>query len=739
MKFRNKKTGEVIEGSEAEMEAVLTELEKSGEIDEWEEFGNSPSYTERKKFFEDKYGKGSVPSYLSEFAPYTYGRIMEGKAGTPDKTFNLGNLPGNVLATAKDVSTLVPRVGNALISQVQNEWNGAQAPLEIGRTREDVNSPAAQFFLDPLMMPLGMGAKLLGKGVQAASYLGGKIASKLPKIGENAAPVGEVAGAGAAGAAEGIGIDAANSYVNDGEFDPSFGAKFGGAIESLGKGAQLVLQKMGSNYIKSVVTLLMYGNTSRTHISDDTLKAFLAEPKNRELLKFALDEIASGRNLSPFIIDRGKKLAGITDKTKVNAVKSLEGQPMLPSNAYEGGSLMEQRVNKNKALFEDQNTEDYFVKKKFGTEKQDVTEQEFGRDFGDNREFVPTDKKEHGTDPYYKTPVDRDLEDFGLKYSNLDALAQNAKTRSGEMSPEELEMLDKIKAQIDGDIKLVRGYSPDYVINSNKFFGDRRPFSLEFQENEFKPFIKSAGELSGEFKKELNRMIVAAKKETGAVSDLLHEAFNGNERSILERAFTYSDEAPIKVKNGYRDAMDWFDDELAEHARDLSGGTITNSKGVEGIQGAETAKDYVYGTYYAKVMEALKKDRALNPELVTTLYGQAALHNDYEVMRSIVGLLERLGVPTNVIKKFTDVGGNYSMLNKARVGLSKKASGEGNVLNKTWLAPIVPQTGVNLPNIVGYRTQKKNFNLNDLSTTKNPTNTGSIVRGGVYNLGNNRN
>ena len=32
MKFRNKKTGEIIEGTEQEMEEVLSELEKTGEI-----------------------------------------------------------------------------------------------------------------------------------------------------------------------------------------------------------------------------------------------------------------------------------------------------------------------------------------------------------------------------------------------------------------------------------------------------------------------------------------------------------------------------------------------------------------------------------------------------------------------------------------------------------------------------------------------------------------------------------
>ena len=194
---------------------------------------------------------------------------------------------------------------------------------------------------------------------------------------------------------------------------------------------------------------------------------------------------------------------------------------------------------------------------------------------------------------------------------------------------------------------------------------------------------------------------------------------------------------PIKVKKGYRDAMDWFDDELTEHARALSGKTITNSKGVEGIQGAGTAKDYVYGTYYAKVMETLKRDRALNPELVTTLYGQAALHNDYKVMESILGLLRRLDVPEDVIKKFSDVGGNYSMLNKAMVGLKKKGSGDDNPLKKTLVGPFIPQEGVNLPNILGYRLQKGNFNLDNLSTYSNPTNLGVGVRGTMYNLGEN--
>jgi len=642
------------------------------------------TYQQRKDYF-----GGGVLGALAEAFPSLAEQKMQGNDG-----FNLGTVKAGI----HDVASFPGRV----LSSFANKSNiiGGGGEFNLGqRSGEEGGNIAGNIARDPItLLTIGTGG-LLANGVKFG-------ANALSKLGT----AGRYIGAGLAGAAEGAGIDAASAALNDRELtgkDLAIGAGLGAGFEAIGTGIQQLLQKFGKDYVKAVASSLRLGNTDRV-MTDEEFIEFLADPRNRDALDKALKAGSDGLNATPFVGDRGKKLQPEVNKAKKEAESVLQGEDIF--RGFDDG------IDPNIPIGEQNDMR-----------KLNALGAKQG---GETETMNLATKYKEKKNSTYKPNAYRYMDKFFGKYNKIQSKVLEKPSVERPMSQDEAFLLNQLKNEMEGDKSIIAGYTPEKVISGNKFLSDRMPFNDEFYENTLKPFLDGNKNVSHAFLTELHKIVGGTKVAKDKAAEL-REALSGLEETALKRAFTKSDKN-IEVKKGYDYAMKKFKDALSDYAEMRIGRPGVNAKGQDYIVGEENMKDYAY-TYLRHVQDALKRNGALKPDEIVSLYGMATNVNDKTVQDAIIQLLRDLKVSDSAVKKFEQVGGNYAMLNKARTRMKKNAN-EDNPFKGTMLAPIVPQEGFNTKNALGYKIQGGNINLGDLSTTNNPTTPGIIVRD-LYNLG----
>lgn len=675
MKFRNKKTGEIIEGTEQEMEEVFSELEKTGEIVDWEEYRETESvpvekkpqkttYEERKDYF-----GGGASGALAEAFPNLAEQYMQG-----NRDYNLGTLRAGI----SDAFSLPGR----FVASAANKSNilGGSGEFNLGARSGEGTNLAGSIARDPITGATSVAGGPLAAGVKGAANLGKSVLGN----------AGRVVGGIGAGAVEGAGLEIASSALKEGELPSgknlAIGAGFGAGFEGVGQAVNMLMQKYGKNLVDASVAALLKGNVN-AHVTDAEKAVFLADPKNIDALNRVLKQQTSGKNALPVISgsDRGKTLQKDVDAALGEAQATIKNEPMLND-----GDLGEE-IYLNKTIYK--------------PGQRNVEDLNYQRDIPESRNF--RSKKGLTKDFKYQTKAEYDIEKFADKYAGISEVFNRGAINDGPITADELKFLDMMKSEIRKDGRVLKGYDPDFVLSSNKFFEDRLPFSDAKLSARIDKMQKEHGPsgFSREFVDEVRRLGNEATEGIGQKTvDKINKAYDG-EWNKLERAFAYTDpnkEPPILVRKGLRDALDRFADTLDEQALKSVGDWRKNSKGELYFVTKEKSKKYNY-QYLAHLQETLgnvKNNKHLTAESIAGLYSDATMRNDNVVKDAIIKLLEDMGLSEQSVNAFKAKAGNYSMLHKAREAMKnpkKDDSLKGTIFNA-----VVPQEGFNFKNSLGY-------------------------------------
>lgn len=715
--FKSSKLKKGIDPKAAGYKIEVEDFEEESSANQEPE-SSKTSYEDRKNAF-----RRVDERILSEAFPNIAEQVMNG-----NQKFDLGM----IRAGLSDAFSLPGRAVSAYMSSMPN-MNGERGSFDLGRRTGEGTNIAGTIARDPVTGATVLGGQLLARGIQGGARLG-----KFLLGGQGFA---RGVGGTVAGAAEGVGIEGASSVLNDRDFTKEgavVGAVSGGAFEGLGQAAQALLQKYGKNLVKSSVQALNLGNTDRA-LTDEELVRFLSNQRNVDALEKTLDAASSGRNMTPFVNDRGKALEGVLEQSRNDAIYTLGGEPSLNRGFDNGVDFsnptsgdMQRRMNAFNTPAEQLETiHPKTVYKEGGRSTEELN-------YPPPRKFTSRKKPNDNKDYRYQSNAEFNIEKFADKWASVSDKIDGANVRPGDISADEAVMLDLLKGEAEKDARIVKGYTPDKVISSNKFLNDRNPFSTGFVDKDFSDFIASKNRegLSTEFIREVRSIAGKNDMEGRKVTDAIIENIDnrGLRPSEIERAFAYSKNDPIAVSKGYRKAIDRFSDTLSDYADGKVGTSGRNAKGERYVVGKDNMKKYAY-TYLARVQEILEKKGALKPEDIVDLYGLATNVNDNTVQDAVIHLLKDLKVSERAISDFEKNAGSYAMLNKARTRMKRNAN-EDNPFKGTMVAPIYPQEGFNSANAIGYRLQKENFDLGRGAMTPmdNPTKYGKTARA-VYNLG----
>lgn len=632
--------------------------------------GGRSTYEQRKEYF-----KNTSPT-LAEMFPNLAERQMQGD----------DNFVADINAGVSDALSYPGR----MVAAIGNKVLGNDEGYNLGRRSGE---PGGSGFGNGLRNPSTIPSLLIAPGLKA---------------GKTAFDIGKRLISGAVTGAELEGLDAS---MNGREPNYAVGATFGGGMEGVGVVAGLareLMRKFGVNLERAVASALRLGNTDRV-LTEREFREFMADPDNMSSYRKTMEAVTSGRNASPFVTDRGKALMPAIEEAENKGVQALSGQAPLERgwsyNIDMNLPVTEQRIARQKNALNDKDVETYTQKTVFKPGKKDVSSDAFPTDYATARTFG----KPEGKTGLYQSPMEYNLERFADKWDNIGKSINGAPTHYGPMTPDEVAILKKMRENLDGDLNLINGYTPEKLIETNKFLGDRVPFNNSFLDKEVGAFLDARGRdgVSSKFVEEVNRINGEALSNGERVMRSVRDPIEGKNAAVVERAFAYmaGDEAKIAVKKGYRDAVDKFSDSLSDYVDRSSGEIRKNAKNEQYVVDKDRMKKYAY-TYLDKVQKALEKNGALDPKDVIGLYGEAVKVNDAEVQKFVIELLEDLKIDKGVIENFKKESRDYVMLNKARTRLKKNATDNSNPLQGTTLAPIYPQEGVNTANILGYMGDK---------------------------------
>ena len=709
------------------------------------------SYEDRKNRF-----NGTGERILSEVFPNVAEQVMNGNGGM---RFNLGkgNAASNYDLAKAGVSDMYSLPGR-LVSAYENKIYGGVpegkgafgGTFDLGRRSGEDTGFLGTVARDPVTLATILGGKALSKGVQLGSRAGKYLWGKARGLTDNliGRETGSMLGGAAAGAGEGAALEKLSSELNDREPEYAIGAVTGGLFEGLGQAAQSLLQKYGKNLVKAAAQSAHLGNTDRA-LTDAELVQFLSNERNVDAMDKILEAASSGRNMTPFVNDRGKALEGVLEQSKNDAVATLKNEPMLDGGWAKGVDFTDPSKGGMQRRMNSFNTPDSEIEQipeitiyKGGAKNEGELNYPPERDIFSRRK--KKDKNVYG----YQSYPEYNIEKFGDKWNEVRDIAddmensvfrdENGNVVRKMMNQEEKELFDLLKADADKDVKIVLGYTPEKIISKNKFLGDRVPFSQETlqQLSDFAKYNRRNG-FSQEFVNKVRNLANENDFTAEITSNNIRKAFDdtGRRASEIERAFTYAKgDSRYAVKKGYEKAIRQFADDLSEYADLRTGEVGKNALGQDYIVGNDKMKKYAY-TYLARVQEILKKRGNLDAEEIAALYADATNVNDVTVQNAILKLLRNLKIPNETIENFKNVGGTYAMLNKARTRMKRNAN-EDNPFKGTMAAPIYPQEGFNAANAIGYRVQKSNikYGKDGITAKDDPTALGIGART-VYNLG----
>lgn len=638
----------------------IVEVEPESSVEEPEK----TTYEGRKEYF----GGGALGA-LAEAFPNLAEQYMQG-----NRDYNLGTLRAGI----SDAFSLPGR----FVASAANKSNilGGGGEFNLGARSGEGTNLAGSIARDPITGATSVAGGPLAAGVKGTANLGKSVLGN----------AGRVIGGVGAGAIEGAGLEIASSALKEGELPSgknlAIGAGFGAGFEGVGQAVNMLMQKYGKNLVDASVAALLKGNVN-AHVTDAEKAVFLADPKNIDALNRVLKQQTSGKNALPVISgsDRGKTLQKDVDAALGEAQATIKNEPMLND-----GDLGEE-IYLNKTIYK--------------PGQRNVEDLNYQRDIPESRNF--RSKKGLTKDFKYQTKAEYDIEKFADKYAGISEVFNRGAINEGPITADELKFLDMMKSEIRKDGRVLKGYDPDFVLSSNKFFEDRLPFSDAKLSARIDKMQKEHGPngFSREFVDEVRRLGNEATEGIGQKTvDKINKAYDG-EWNKLERAFAYTDpnkEPPILVRKGLRDALDRFADTLDEQALKSVGDWRKNSKGELYFVTKEKSKKYNY-QYLAHLQETLgnvKNNKHLTAEAIAGLYSDATMRNDNVVKDAIIKLLEDMGLSEQSVNAFKAKAGNYSMLHKAREAMKnpkKDDSLKGTVFNA-----VVPQEGFNFKNSLGY-------------------------------------
>lgn len=724
-------------------------LEVEKEYDEQEETEKQPTTREQRR---EAFGNDA------EYWPNVAEEFLKGNTG-----FNLGTLKAGI-------GDFLSLPGRTISAYANHALSGGDASnykenFNLGTRSEESGNMLDKIARDPVTPLFSGGGRLLAEGVGIGANVGNKVLGLFGKgagkVGEkiaasNVSPLivspstkiaaekafnlgsralenrtlGRSIGGAVAGAGEGALTELLDSEMNNREPDYLMGASLGGAFEGAGQIVQNMLRSFGENLVKASVAAIMKGNVN-ANVTNEEIAQFLKDPKNVESLKRVLEQQSRGRNALPFSgSDRGKTLQGDVNNAMNKAINTIADEKVLKNSPDAKYALYD-----NKTLFNPgvRNAEDYNYQREIFPIKGET-------DYIDRRSFKNRSGKKLTRDYGYQSNAEYNLEKFADKYAGMMEDFNNVvRISERPISKDEQEFIDFARKELEKDSEILKGYSPIKVLNSNKFLGDKMPFSsreLNRRIEDLKKAHSSEG-LSKDFINTIKEIQTDATEGFGKeMSDMINSSFNGS-WNMLDRAFAYADPKkapPIAIRKELIDPINKFADYLDEKSVKSVGEIRYDRNGKP--YSVRPDVDKYYFSYLAKIQDALRNirnDKNLRPENLVGIYNDARMVNDVETMDKILEMMKEIGISKSGLENFKKKAANYSNYYKARKAMENAK--QDNPVKGTLLNMFVPQEGFNFKNSLGYNLQGKNINLDNLDKPKfNSSKTGKISRF-VYNLG----
>lgn len=271
MKIVNRKTGEIVEGSEDEMEEVLTELEKSGEIGDWDfEENTLPQKQYADMSFDERVDALSQRKGISKDA------AKVGLAIAPNLSENTINGGDSYIRSGlNDLATMLPRTLAGA---------GSVLNLELSRYNEYMNKTSSDYRKEGKNFKAGLVSPEAGLGLVAAPAIGPVLAaeSTLPGI---------IAG----NAVTGLGLNLAGQAIENGQIDPSeagVSAIVGGIGGAVASGLSRLISMYGKEQVRRVAEFMRFGNAKTDRkLTDKDLVEIFSDPEKKARLEKALQSI----------------------------------------------------------------------------------------------------------------------------------------------------------------------------------------------------------------------------------------------------------------------------------------------------------------------------------------------------------------------------------------------------------------------------------------------------------------
>lgn len=675
---------------------------------------DTKNYGERREYF-----KNTSPA-LAEIFPNVAENFMSGKTGVVE----------NIPAAIGDVSSYLPRMAFALSNAVVGNGEG----YNLGRRSYDKGTGFIEAIgRSPSLIP----------GIGTGSIVS-KAASRVPKF------LGKLYDLGK-GVVTGSLFGGADAALNNREpelSDYAVGGALAGGTELGLAGSKAVLNKVKSIISKSfarseadldraIASALKLGNTDRMMTKEEYYD-FIMDPKNLRLLQEVKNYITSGRNLSPFVKDRGKVLEPTIESASKKGETALEGQPELENSfseeIVEGLSPTKERLARQNAALERKKFEPYHDKTIFKPGKHDLKNEAFPTEYPEARVFSNSGTK---TDRY-QSNLEYNVEKHAEKWDKIGSAVENFKRadklnakekkknaeesffkrekpnskKKTPISEAEESFLKKLEGELERDNKILSKYNAERLIDKNRFLRDVNPFEKnDIYNKDFQKLLKIQGPkgFSDEFIQRVRELTGTARMQGEFAMDRLRSGLKYKNSSAVERAFAYAsgDNAEYAVAKNYKNAVDDFADTLSDYAdNSIANDWRKNSKNEIYKVEPGRMKKYAF-SYLKKVQDVLRKKGALTAKDITGLYGDATMVNDKVVQGAVLKLLRRLGIDKNTIAKFENDAKDYVMLSKAREKLRKNAVDESNPFRGTNYGWLYPQEGTSYKNILFSRLNKE--------------------------------
>lgn len=278
-----------------------------------------------------------------------------------------------------------------------------------------------------------------------------------------------------------------------------------------------------------------------------------------------------------------------------------------------------------------------------------------------------------------------------------------------QMSKKEQAFLDLLSSELEKDKGILKGYSPNYAIEHNKFLDDRTPFTSAKLSKAYEDMFTNGWQPSAEFRKRLEQLTIEATKTGNEVSLPIKENFE-KDPALRDKAFINMPEYnQYKVYAGYRDAMDNFADGLNELVKKRTGRNLRNQQADDYIVQRDNMINYL--SRFLKIMqENTRQNKQLDADTIVGLAEDMGIRNDEDLNKLFTKFLKDIGTPKEILDEFAKKSKRIAQYTKVGHVLSKQSYDQGdNPFQGTNFAPFYPTPGINAPNLMSYNLGKNSM------------------------------